>query len=142
MKIARKRFASILLVIGLTGISPAWSQTPERHHTFRKAKVVWRSCESNTVKLGDLARWASPILWFSPDEPLLEHRKSDDPLIKKEYLTQSEKVVPNVMPYDEVPGGPEQRAVYAWIRKLRPRPEAKRGDLLKKYAKSPLQRRL
>lgn len=101
-------FVNPVVVVAVLASVARWqdradgSEPSPGHHTFRKAKVVWRSCTVTTVKLKDLARWAAPILWFSPDEPLLEHREAADPLISDGRVRTSTSVpLPQVLPYDD-----------------------------------------
>jgi len=44
---------------------------------FRREGLVWQSAE-RFISFEELAQSAGPILWFSPDEPLLRDRKGKD----------------------------------------------------------------
>lgn len=78
----RVRAGLMLVALAASG-SDAWAQTPPKlsqqsgggcEDLFQLAGLVWRG-SSPTITFQQLAAYAAPIYWLSPDEPTL-HRKA------------------------------------------------------------------
>ncbi len=70
--------------------------------------VIWTG-HDQTMTIERLAAYAAPVLWFSPDEPLLKLRRKQSPARGKEI------VIPEPFPFEDDPGGP---VVYYRVRRI------------------------
>jgi hypothetical protein len=77
------RVRAVLLLLALSAVgTPAWAQVPAAlaaqggggcNELFQYAGLVWHGA-TPTMTLQQLAAYAAPVYWLSPDEPTL-HRK-------------------------------------------------------------------
>jgi hypothetical protein len=70
--------------------------------------VIWTGRE-RTLTIERLAAYAAPVLWFSPDEPLLGLRRKRGTAAGREIL------IPEPFPFEPDPGGP---VVYYRVRRI------------------------
>ena len=64
---------------------------------------------SQTMTIERLAAYAAPVLWFSPDEPLLKLRRKQGSARGREIL------IPEPFPFEADPGGP---IIYYRVRRI------------------------
>ncbi len=101
---------AIAVVLGATGATAA---TLGNHGGYSAEEitgtpyVVWYG-DGETMTVERFVSYCAPILWFSPDEPLLEDRTGKDILI------------PEAFPFEEAPGRP---VVYYRLREVLHRPD-------------------
>jgi hypothetical protein len=74
----------------------------------QKRGVIWTGADT-TMTIERLAAYAAPILWFSPDEPLLKLRLKQGEARAKRIL------IPEPFPFEDDPGGP---VVYYRVRRI------------------------
>jgi hypothetical protein len=105
----RRAFILVSVVaILVTVLSPAAHAVIEGEGTYSREEitttpfVVWWG-DRETMTVSELVSYCAPILWFSPDEPLLEGRSGKDILI------------PEPFPFEERPDRP---VVYYRIRRI------------------------
>lgn len=70
--------------------------------------LLWTG-KDQTMTIGRLAAYAAPVLWFSPDEPLLRLGR------KKGKAKGREILIPEPFPFDDNPGKP---VVYYRVRRI------------------------
>ena len=81
------RLRALLMLLALTLFgADAWAQTPGRmsaqagrgcEELFQLAGVVWRGAAA-TMTFKQLAAYAAPVYWLSPDEPTLQRKQARD----------------------------------------------------------------
>jgi hypothetical protein len=107
---SRARIARCLILLVALVASPALAQVDVNRDvdccdmSGVSQRVVFVGADS-LLTFDELASYCGPILWFSPDEPLLRHVRND-PL---------EVDLPTAFPFQESDGGP---VVYYRVRKL------------------------
>ena len=111
-------FPGVAVVLAVTVLpAAAAAQTPEGppgaeccRHELRgeEGGLVWTGSDE-TMTLERLAAYAAPVLWFSPDEPLLK------PGAGRPRLKGKDIVLPEPFPFEEDPGQP---VVYFRVRRL------------------------
>lgn len=91
---------SLAFVVGFLVCSEAWAKKPKTTHRDRECGdlsgvpgVVWAGVDS-IMTLQQVASYCGPILWFSPDEPLLNKMHGKDIRITRHF------------PFEEDPGAP------------------------------------
>ena len=83
----------------------------------QKRGVIWTGADT-IMTIERLAAYAAPILWFSPDEPLLKLRRTKGEARGREIL------IPEPFPFEDDPGGP---VVYYRVRRILLRTDAPGG---------------
>jgi hypothetical protein len=79
--------------------------------------VLWSGLD-RTMTIERLAAYAAPVLWFSPDEPLLKARR------KQGWSRGKEIAIPEPVPFEESAGGP---VVYYRVRRILQRTDVPAG---------------
>ncbi len=106
---ARCAMVSVLLFAAHAAAVPAREAGYTAEEIKSTSYVVWYGDEE-TMTVERFVSYCAPILWFSPDEPLLEGR------------TGKEITIPEGFPFEEPPVGP---VVYYRLREVLQRPDGK-----------------
>lgn len=116
--------AFVLLAVVATqfavGPTAAQGAPPARCDFSRVPGVIWWGTDT-TMSLAQLAAYAAPVYWFSPDEPLLDRRRGADIRI------------PEVIPGEPPADGP---VVYYQVNHVLRKPEAS-GSVLTRDSLAP-----
>ena len=91
-----------------TASAPPAADCCRHEELAEKYSVIWTGM-SQTMTIERLAAYAAPVLWFSPDEPLLKLRRKQGSARGKEIL------IPEPFPFEADPGGP---IVYYRVRRI------------------------
>jgi hypothetical protein len=104
-----------LLAVGVTlaaaqtpGSAPPNADCCRHEELAEKYGVIWTGM-SQTMTIERLAAYVAPVLWFSPDEPLLKLRRKQGSARGREIL------IPEPFPFEADPGGP---IVYYRVRRI------------------------
>src|SRR5262245_43742510 len=102
-------FAGVSLMLACTqaastaaatqGPGPPSSDCCRHEELSQKRGVIWTGRDTS-MTIERLAAYAAPILWLSPDEPLLKLRRTKGEARGREIL------IPEPFPFEDDPGGP------------------------------------
>jgi hypothetical protein len=109
---------ALILLLTTSAAAPLPAQEPGsasavadccRHDDLAETYGILWSGRDQTMTIERLAAYAAPVLWFSPDEPLLKLRRRQGKASGKEIL------IPEPFPFEADPGTP---VVYYRVRRI------------------------